>query len=45
VIKHRETVRNVIRSVPNQAIVMKTGITEVDYTIKIIHRTAKCPPQ
>jgi hypothetical protein len=45
VTKHRETVRNEIRSVSTQATVMKTGITEVDYTIKIIHCKTKRPPQ
>jgi hypothetical protein len=45
VINHRETVRNEIRSVPNQATVMKTGITEADCTIKMIHCKTKCPPQ
>jgi hypothetical protein len=44
-IEHTETVRNEIRSVPKQATVMKTGITEVDYTIKIIHCKTKLPPQ
>ena len=43
-IKHRATVGNIIRYFPNQATVMKTSITGVDYATKIIHCKTKCPP-